>query len=96
MIFSLWQFFPDVQWKKNGWTRRYLGIHCFRAKVKHKSERQAENQFPDGENKKAGEPDPRPQIAKTGANIRIWTEDLFITSELLYRLSYIGTLRYLQ
>ena len=29
---------------------------------------------------------------KNGANDRNRTDDLFITSELLYRLSYIGTL----
>ena len=35
----------------------------------------------------------RPQSKKNGANDRNRTDDLFITSELLYRLSYIGTFK---
>ncbi len=40
--------------------------------------------------KKAGNIHCRPAESKTGANDRNRTDDLFITSELLYRLSYIG------
>ena len=46
--------------------------------------------FPQSRHKKAVVLKAPARKIKTGANDRNRTDDLFITSELLYRLSYIG------